>query len=65
MSKKRLELLPADTIEVKIHNGENLVFENKQVIGFIQGEVSEIGNGVKINFTKEYAKNKIYVVVCK
>lgn len=64
MSRKKLILEPAESMEVRIHNKGELVFE-KEVIGFIQGEISKFGNSAKINFTKEYANNKVYVVVCK
>ena len=65
MSRKKLELIPADKIEVKIKNGEKLVFNRKDVIGFLQAEVTDFGNGAKINFSKDYFNNQVYVVVCK
>ncbi len=64
MSRKKLQLEPAERMELRIHNKGELVFE-KNIIGFIQGEVSQFGNSAKINFTKDYANNKVYVVVCK
>ncbi len=64
MSKKKLHLEPAESMELIIRNKGELVFE-KEIIGFIQGKVSEFGNSAKINFTKDYFNNKVYVVVCK
>jgi putative transposon-encoded protein len=65
MSKKILELVSADDIEVRIKKGSTLLFEDKTIVGFIQAVVSPFGNSAKINFTKKYAHKKVYVVVCK
>ncbi len=65
MSRKKVELEPADKIQVIIHNNQKLVFEDKNILGFVEGKVAPFGNSAKINFSKEYIKCKVYVVVCK
>jgi len=65
MSKKKISLIPTNKIKLAILNGKTLVFEDEDILGFVESKVTEFGNSAKVNFFGEYIGKKVYVVVCK
>lgn len=52
---------------IRIVNGKKLELTDNNVIGFYKAEITQFGNGAKINCKKEFFdKNyKAWVVICK
>ena len=65
MSKKRINLIPANKVKLVIFNGKKLIFQDNDILGFVESKVTEFGNSAKVNFFGDYIGKRVYVVICK
>lgn len=50
--------------QIQLKN-ETLTLEEKDVLGFLEREVTPFGNSAKIDCPKKFVGKRVYVIVCK
>ena len=49
-------------IELK---NETLVLEEKEILGFLEREVTPFGNSAKVDCPRRYVGKRAYLIICK
>jgi len=50
--------------KIELKNG-NLTLEEKDVLGFLEREVTPFGNSAKVDCPKKFVGKRAYIIICK
>jgi len=50
--------------KIELKNG-NLMLEEKDILGFLEKEVTPFGNSAKVDCLKKFVGKRAYIIICK